>query len=71
MGLCEGGENDSHGPLSGGDLAFSLGFDTLKNLKQARASLQEVAQRQRVRNALLTRPHEYERDDVVYWYLIQ
>ena len=36
--VLEGGENDSNGPSSGGDLAFSLGFDTLKNLKQARAS---------------------------------
>jgi transposase InsO family protein len=63
--VLEGGENDSNGPLSGGDLAFSLGFDTLKNLKQARASLQEAAQRQRVRNALLTRPHEYAVDDEV------
>jgi hypothetical protein len=63
--VLEGGENDSHGPSSGGDLAFSLGFDTLKNLKQARASLQEAAQRQRVRNALLTRPHEYAVGDEV------
>jgi len=63
--VLEGGENDSNGPSSGGDLAFSLGFDTLKNLKQARASLQETAQRQRVRNALLTRPHEYEVGDEV------
>ena len=63
--VLEGGENDSNGPLSGGDLAFSLGFDTLKNLKQARASLQEAAQRQRVRNALLTRPHEYAVGDEV------
>jgi transposase InsO family protein len=60
-----GGENDSNGPLSGGDLAFSLGFDTLTNVKQARASLQEAAQRQRVRNALLTRPHEYAVGDEV------
>ena len=29
--------------LSGGDLAFSLGFETLQNLKQARAHLQEAA----------------------------
>jgi hypothetical protein len=63
--VLEGGERDSNGPLSGGDLAFSLGFDTLKNLKQARASLQEAAQRQRVRNALLTRPHEYAVGDEV------
>ena len=63
--VLEGGENDSNGPSSGGDLAFSLGFDTLKNLKQARASLQEAAQRQRVRNALLTRPHEYAVGDEV------
>jgi len=63
--VLEGGENDSNGPLSGGDLAFSLGFDTLKNLKQARASLQEAAQRQRLRNALLTRPHEYAVGDEV------
>jgi hypothetical protein len=62
-------ENDSNGPLSGGNLAFSLGFDTSKNLnlafslgfdtlknwKQARASLQEAVQRQRMRNTLLTR----------------
>jgi len=34
-------------------------------LKQARASLQEAAQRQRVRNALLTRPHEYAVGDEV------
>jgi hypothetical protein len=61
----EGGENYSSGPLSDGDLAFSLGFDTLKNLKQARASLQEAAQRQGVRNALLTRPHEYAVGDEV------
>ena len=32
--VLEGGENDSNGPLSGGDLAFSLGFDTLKNLSR-------------------------------------
>ena len=38
---------------------LSLGFETFQNLKQARASLQEAAQRQRVRNVLLTRPHEY------------
>jgi hypothetical protein len=63
--VLEEGENDSNGPLAGGDLAFSLGFDTLKNLKQARASLQEAAQRQRVRNALLTRPHEYAVGDEV------
>jgi hypothetical protein len=31
--VLEGGENDSNGPLLGGDLAFSLGFDTLQNLK--------------------------------------
>jgi hypothetical protein len=54
-----GGNNDSVDHLSGGDLAFSLGFETLQNLKQARAHLQEAAQRQRVRNTLLTRPHEY------------
>jgi hypothetical protein len=63
--VLEGGENDSNGPSSGGDLAFSLGFDTLKNLKQARASLQEAAQRQRMRNALLTRPHAYAVGDEV------
>jgi hypothetical protein len=63
--VLEGGENDSNGFLSGGDLAFSLGFDTLKNLKQARASLQEAAQRQRIRNALLTRPHAYAVGDEV------
>jgi hypothetical protein len=63
--VLEGGETDSNGPVSGGDLAISLGFDTLKNLKQARASLQETAQRQRVRNALLTRPHEYAVGDEV------
>ncbi len=32
---------------------------TLGGVKQARASLQEAAQRQRVRNVLLTRPHKY------------
>jgi hypothetical protein len=46
-------------------LAFSLGFETLQNLKQARAHLQEAAQRQHVRNALLTRPHEYAVGDEV------
>ena len=60
-----GGNNDSVDHLSGGDLAFSLGFETLQNLKQARAHLQEAAQRQRVRNALLTRPHEYDVGDEV------
>jgi hypothetical protein len=34
---------DSVDHLSGGDLAFSLGFETLQNLKQARAHLQEAA----------------------------
>jgi hypothetical protein len=60
-----GGNNDSVDHLSGGDLAFSLGFETLQNLKQARAHLQEAAQRQRVRNTLLTRPHEYAVGDEV------
>ena len=41
--VLEGGENNSNGPLSGGDLAFSLGFDTWKNLKQARASIEDVS----------------------------
>lgn len=66
MGLCAGGgETDSIGALSGADLAFALGFETLQNLKRARASLQEAAQRQRVRNALVMRPHQYAVGDEV------
>jgi transposase InsO family protein len=63
--VLEGGETDSIGALSGADLAFALGFETLQNLKRARASLQEAAQRQRVRNALVMRPHQYAVGDEV------
>ena len=64
--MLEGGETDSAGALSGADLAFAFGFETLQNLKRACASLQEAAQRQRVRNALLMRPHQYAVGDEVF-----
>jgi predicted ribonuclease toxin of YeeF-YezG toxin-antitoxin module len=58
-------DEEASEPHFRGDLAFSLGFETLQNLKQTRAHLQEATQRQRVRNALLTRPHEYAVGDEV------
>ena len=51
--------------MSGAELALSIGFETLSNLKRARDSLHAVAQRQRVRNALLSAPHAYAVGDRV------
>jgi transposase InsO family protein len=55
--LDQGG--DEKRKMSGKDMAMSLGFDTLSNLKRARDSLHAAAQTQRVRNALRSAPHAY------------
>jgi hypothetical protein len=61
--LDQGG--DEKRKMSGKDIAMSLGFDTLSNLKRARDSLHAIAQKQRVQNALRSAPHAYAVDEEV------